>query len=356
MLLTPFSLCFAIIFISATTLCNGETLIEAQTEKPTSLSNNSEISENLIKSSVACPEITQTHMPEWKIKLEEAQAEAKKLREERKERVKRFQEEYKRWMKLPLADRRVEMKKWFAERRKERQERAKIRREKILAQIEAIRNKNKLKALPKTATQSTTIEPSTIESTTVSPTTESSISPTPTTEELINSTETGRLKNALVTENATKASEEQQPTSTVASSINALEGTEQSVKVEEEKKEASKTEETNNNVSVISEKEKPEIETIKNTAENKEATVYNNATEQPKIDINQEKPKNEEPKTEEIKSSDKSENQNIEKEKEEKAENLLVKAKELNQPLESKTPTEPNKIQNEEKKEVKIKA
>uniref|UniRef100_A0A915P0U0 Uncharacterized protein n=1 Tax=Meloidogyne floridensis TaxID=298350 RepID=A0A915P0U0_9BILA len=54
MLLTPFSLYFAIIFISATTLCNGETLIEAETEKPTSLSNNSEKSKNLVKSSVAC--------------------------------------------------------------------------------------------------------------------------------------------------------------------------------------------------------------------------------------------------------------------------------------------------------------
>ncbi|CAK5107117.1 unnamed protein product [Meloidogyne enterolobii] len=317
MLLTPFSLFFAIIFISATTLCNGENLIEAETEKPTSLSNNSEKSENFEKSS-ACLEITQTPMPEWKIKLEEARAEAKKRSEERKERVKRFQEEYKRWMKLPLADRRVEMKKWFAERRKEcpnfwcpnfretdtkngknadalyweRQERAKIRREKILAQIEAIRNKNKLKALPKTATQSTTIEASTIESTIestpFSPTTEASTSPA--TEEIKNSTGITEIK---VTENATKASEEQQPTSTVTSSINALEGTEQSVKVEEEKKEASKTEDTNNNVSVISEKEKPEIETNKNTAENKEAIVYNNATEQPKIGINQEKPINE---------------------------------------------------------------
>ena len=54
MLLTPFSLFSAIIFISATTLCNGETLIETKTEKPTSLSNNSEKSENLVKSSVAC--------------------------------------------------------------------------------------------------------------------------------------------------------------------------------------------------------------------------------------------------------------------------------------------------------------
>uniref|UniRef100_A0A915N3V7 Uncharacterized protein n=1 Tax=Meloidogyne javanica TaxID=6303 RepID=A0A915N3V7_MELJA len=63
-----------------------------------------------------------------------------------------------------------------------------------------------------------------------------------------------------------------------------------------------------------------------------------------------------EPKTEEIESSDKTENQNIAKENGEKTENLTVKAKELNQPLGSKTPTEPNKIQNEEKKEFKINA
>jgi len=60
-----------------------------------------------------------------------------------------------------------------------------------LAQIEANRNKNRLKALPKNATQSTTIETSTIEST-VSPTTETSISPA--TEEIINSTETAEIK------------------------------------------------------------------------------------------------------------------------------------------------------------------
>jgi len=67
-----------------------------------------------------------------------------------------------------------------------------------LAQVEAIRNKNKLKALPKTATQSTTLEPSTIESKTVSPTTESSTSPI--TEEIINSTETAEIKVKKKTE------------------------------------------------------------------------------------------------------------------------------------------------------------
>ncbi|KAF7635591.1 hypothetical protein Mgra_00004980 [Meloidogyne graminicola] len=107
-------------------------------------------------------------MPKWRIKLEEAKAEAKKRSEERKARVKRFQEEYCRWMKLPLPERRIAIKKWYAERRKEcqnfwcpnfakkeneseaLQERAKIRREEALAKIEEIKNRNKLKAQART--------------------------------------------------------------------------------------------------------------------------------------------------------------------------------------------------------------